>query len=442
MPRTGLQLLVKVEQRHRTTHYRMTGRDRLLIGQDPTCDVVVYGEKYPKKYSLFTGHKNYFQINLQKQMPGEVVANDAVLRFDQLIAHDLLPLEKGRYVYRLTSGKKGTVRVGDALITFQCVAADRVASQNVDLVNFKGFSWTAVTFRHLTSDLPFKFILLSLFVANFFLINYLNGIPIDLNKHRNTNVVPDRLVRIIVRNQPVAPSRKRQAVVAGDENGEKNDTDRPKKQSEKGAKSVRPENLGLLGLLTGKGKSNQSGSLTEFLLDKGLVKDLNDVLASTDLKVGKGATNGDQRDALLATSDLGQGIDDILKEVEDTESFSLGRRGELQFDKIGGMTGSDVALGRRSEASVQTVIQKNKGRLLYIYKKYLKHNPDFAGKLVIEIVIAASGDVSKIQVVETNMQSVPEFQREVLSFIRRWKFPPIEAGTVTVNFPLFFHKVG
>lgn len=432
-------ILLKVEQQGDTSLYRMRAKERFFVGQHPGCDVVVYGQKMPRKHPLITGKGRTFRLRLTEGMRGHVMAGDSRLAFSDLMAHGLLARKGRSFVYPISPGKQGVLTFEDVKITFQCLKGVPEASRN-ELADFKGFSWAFVTLKHWSGDLSFKFILLVLVIANFFFIRYLNGIPIDVSRTTVSPKVPDRLVRIIVRKQPAETSRRNVAAAAQESEGKEGESNRPKEQ-ERGRKNVRPENQGLLGLLTGVGNSKESGSLADFLLDKGLVKELDEVLASSDLKVGKGATAGETDDVLLATSDTGQGIEDILQDVGEVQNFSLGQRGELKFDKISEMTGTDEALGRRSEESVQTVIQRNKGRLLYIYKKYLKHDAGFAGKLVVEIVIEANGSVSGVHVVDSSMKNA-DFQREVIDFIRRWRFPAIEHGKVTVNFPLFFNRIG
>jgi len=442
MSRLKKHLLVTVEQNGDCTHYRMRPGDKLLIGRHPDCDVTVYGDQFPEKHALLVGKGDRFILKLDASMRGEVSAGDAVLKLQHLIAHGLLPQQGKGFVYEISAGRKGYVRVADATVTFQLLESRPADLVNPDLIGFRGFSWFAVTFNHLTSNLSFKVILLILMAANFFVIDYLKGIPTQHLSNSNRVAVPDRLVKIIMRKQPERAAIKQVAAVSQGGESDDEQSSEASEQAEPGADNVRPENQGLLGLLTGMGSSNQSGALADFLLDKGLMEELDAVMNNSDLKVGKGTSEGAAEDVLLATSGLGEGIEDVLQDIGEVETVSLGRRGQLKFDKISEMTGSEEALGRRSEASVQAVIQKNRGRLLYIYKKYLKHNPDFYGKLVLEIVIEASGRVASIQVVESSMQEIPEFQREILSFIRRWRFPRIEYGSVTVNFPLFFNKIG
>ncbi|MFQ5675712.1 MAG: TonB family protein, partial [bacterium] len=80
------------------------------------------------------------------------------------------------------------------------------------------------------------------------------------------------------------------------------------------------------------------------------------------------------------------------------------------------------------------------GRLTYIYNKYLKHDAGLSGKMVVEVVIAADGHVSNVKLVSSDLHK-PEFEREVLNFVRKWKYEAIDQGDVTVTYPLVFNKI-
>jgi len=57
------------------------------------------------------------------------------------------------------------------------------------------------------------------------------------------------------------------------------------------------------------------------------------------------------------------------------------------------------------------------------------------------VVIAASGAVSSIKLLSSSLNK-PEFEREILNFVRKWKYEAIDEGTVTVTYPLVFNKIG
>ncbi|MCH7754404.1 TonB family protein [candidate division KSB1 bacterium] len=435
MAKSVKQLLVKIEQSGKVSHRRLRKRDRLTIGQHPNNDVTIYGEHFPKRHDLFTRKNNHFQLNFNKHMRGEVHAGESRLSFRDMIAHHLLPLSGDSFTYPITEGNKGIIVAGDAKITFQFVDGTQEAAQT--LPKFKGYSWIYATFKDLGRDLPFKIILILMIVLHVFILRYMNTLPTDITTQVNAIRVPERLAKIIVKNRPVGFIDEDSTVRRGREDAEQTDiASKAKKGSE-----APPERQGILGLLTGVGGTGQSSPLADFLLDKGLVKELDEVMSTTALQIGRSnGKAGDDLNDLIAASEAGGGIEDILGNVDQVESVSFGEKGRISVDRIGSMTGTGTGLGKRSEDSVRRVMLNYTGRLTYIYNKYLKHQPDLGGKMVVEVVIAASGAVSSVKLISSSLNK-PEFEREILNFVRRWKYEAIDEGTVTVTYPLVFNKI-
>jgi len=440
MSRARGHLSIKIEQGENTIDRILTRNDSLSIGQHPSCDITVYGRQFPRRHLLFTGRNSHFQVNLKDYMQGEVIADKSRLSFHDMLAHGLLP-QKGRdFLYHITAGKKGVVQVGDARIMFQWTTQPIQKA-----TKFAGFSWGYATARELIKDWPFKTILVFMIVLHIFLMRYISGFPIDINPGTGrNNLVPERLARIIVKNPGTGDKieTKKGVAQAADQPadaGEDETTEAP----EPGG-SARPETQGVLGLLTGIGAADQSSDLADFLLDKGLAQELDEVISNTKLTVGHGKDDSSRTtafDELFAATDLAGSIDDVVQATSNVDNFSLGRKGQIQIDQVGGMKGSEAALGQRSEESVRSVLRSYQGRLTYIYNKYLKRNPELQGKMVVEVVISARGRVSNVKLVSSSMNQ-PDFEREILNFVKKWKYASIDRGQVTVTYPLFFSKVG
>ncbi|UCE26684.1 MAG: TonB family protein [Candidatus Coatesbacteria bacterium] len=105
------------------------------------------------------------------------------------------------------------------------------------------------------------------------------------------------------------------------------------------------------------------------------------------------------------------------------------------------ISGSAVGHSKRSSAVIAAVVNRHKTGIEYIYKKYLKTNPGMEGKIVVRFTIAASGAVTYSAVVASTIGH-PAFEGEVAARITTWKFPEIEAGEVTVDYPFVFFAAG
>jgi TonB family protein len=99
----------------------------------------------------------------------------------------------------------------------------------------------------------------------------------------------------------------------------------------------------------------------------------------------------------------------------------------------GGGAGPSV---QRSNASLLAVVQRHASGIQYCYSVQLKRNPTLAGKLVVRITVAASGEVLEAVVVRGTVG--PELAACALEQIRDWRFAPIPGGVTTFQAPFVF----
>jgi TonB family protein len=91
----------------------------------------------------------------------------------------------------------------------------------------------------------------------------------------------------------------------------------------------------------------------------------------------------------------------------------------------------------RSNASLLAVIQRYAAGIQYCYENELRRQPRLAGKLVVMISVAASGEVLEVRVVQDGLGS-SKLSSCALSQIREWRFPPISKGVTTFQTPFVF----
>jgi TonB family protein len=120
---------------------------------------------------------------------------------------------------------------------------------------------------------------------------------------------------------------------------------------------------------------------------------------------------------------------------------ALQKGGRVQFTGFGGTGGTGGAYGARSEVSLYAVLQKNLGRLQYVYEKHLRQNPTIGGKVEVEVIIRSDGTVGKVTILSSQIP-LPAFQEELKAAIQRWRYDVIDEGRVRVVYPLVFIKVG
>jgi protein TonB len=99
--------------------------------------------------------------------------------------------------------------------------------------------------------------------------------------------------------------------------------------------------------------------------------------------------------------------------------------------------------GRASRGSeeIALVFTKNKGAIDAMYARALRDNPALQGKVVLEITIAPSGDITAARIVSSELKE-PEFEAKLLARIRLFKFEAKDVAALTATKPIDFFPAG
>lgn len=91
----------------------------------------------------------------------------------------------------------------------------------------------------------------------------------------------------------------------------------------------------------------------------------------------------------------------------------------------------------RSREEIELVFDKNKGAIFSIYNKALRRNPTLQGKLVVQLTIAPSGNVTAVEILSSELED-EEMQRKLVARIKMFKFEDKDVATVTTTKPIDF----
>lgn len=99
--------------------------------------------------------------------------------------------------------------------------------------------------------------------------------------------------------------------------------------------------------------------------------------------------------------------------------------------------------GRASRGSEEIALMftKNKGAIDAMYARALRDNPALQGKVVIEITIAPSGEITAARIISSDLND-PEFEAKLLARIRIFKFEPKDVAPLTATKPIDFFPAG
>ena len=94
-------------------------------------------------------------------------------------------------------------------------------------------------------------------------------------------------------------------------------------------------------------------------------------------------------------------------------------------------------LGGRSDDSIRQVMDRNKGAIFAIYNRALRRDPLLEGKLVFEMLIAASGEIAEIRLLSSELVD-EELARKILARIQMIRFEADDVITTRVNYSFDF----
>ncbi|HXA36824.1 MAG TPA: AgmX/PglI C-terminal domain-containing protein [Steroidobacteraceae bacterium] len=95
----------------------------------------------------------------------------------------------------------------------------------------------------------------------------------------------------------------------------------------------------------------------------------------------------------------------------------------------------------RSADEIALVFTKNKGAIDAMYARALRDNPALQGKVVIELTIAPSGDITSVHIISSELND-KEFEGKLLARIRLFKFDAKDVATLTATKPIDFFPAG
>ena len=198
--------------------------------------------------------------------------------------------------------------------------------------------------------------------------------------------------------------------------------------------------VGVLALLSAGGGGGGSGeAILDGLDGSGSGKgDLEQILSG----VGRLASAGDRREHTVLHQRVGSeritgsaGVEELLSGLGSAGSMNIERKGSIRLVMaMEGISGSETGRALRSQDEISGIIGGHTAAVEYCYKKEAKLNPNLAGFILVEFVIAANGRVKGARIIQSSLQS-QVVEGCITGRIRGWRFKPISnnAGDVVVR---------
>lgn len=99
--------------------------------------------------------------------------------------------------------------------------------------------------------------------------------------------------------------------------------------------------------------------------------------------------------------------------------------------------GSGATKAARSREEIELIFDRNKGAIHSIYTRALRDKPDLKGKLVLELTIAPSGEITRCTVVASELND-PDLERKLVARIKLFRFEARDVESITTTKPIEF----
>jgi TonB family protein len=91
----------------------------------------------------------------------------------------------------------------------------------------------------------------------------------------------------------------------------------------------------------------------------------------------------------------------------------------------------------RTREEIELVFDKNKSAIYAMYSRALRDNPALQGKVVLEVTIAPSGEVTQCRVISSELGD-PELERKLVARVKMFRFESRDVATMTTTKPIEF----
>ncbi|HEY5809818.1 MAG TPA: AgmX/PglI C-terminal domain-containing protein [Povalibacter sp.] len=99
--------------------------------------------------------------------------------------------------------------------------------------------------------------------------------------------------------------------------------------------------------------------------------------------------------------------------------------------------GSGSSKAARSREEIELIFDRNKGAIHALYTRALRDQPDLMGKVVLELTIAPSGEITSCRVVSSELNN-PDLERKLVARVKSFRFEARDVETITTTKPLDF----
>jgi TonB family protein len=279
----------------------------------------------------------------------------------------------------------------------------------------------------------FRVILRNSFIIFALLALLITLLPAPERKLVKAPEIPDRIVKLVIEKKPPPPPPP-PPKVEPKETPKPVEKIEPKPQPPKPDARQKAQNSGLLKLQDQLADLRDNAVLDKAAMTKNLSGKVGETTSSErSLITSKvGASSGGINTAALSRG-YGSGAGSLTGHT--TTQVTSSTLAAQADDGVRRGSGSTKAARGREE--IELIFDRNKGAIYALYSRALRDNPDLKGKVVLEITIAPTGEITQCRIVSSELNN-EELERKLVARVKSFRFEARDVETITTTKPIDF----
>lgn len=455
---SGKILRIGVLQEGRIVEERfMRKKETITVGDTPKCTFILPFAQTPlaKRFPLFPYSVKGYELSFTESMKGKITLDGNVHDLSDLIKSGKARKKEGLFSLPLTESMRGKVSIGDVTILFTFVKAPPLPARpklpsSLRQGWVKSFDWIFVAF------------LFASFLVHGGVLGYATSQTVP-KEAKLDDAIPERLIKLMQEKLP------KKEDVAKDTGGEKEKEKKDDKKKDKDdgkkkdtaapeqRKAMTPEEvaeaaarrkaeiakkvagMGLNQIIGSKGPGDNSivGAVADTMSEGSRATDIGATMEGvTGVGIAQNANDRSKR----GTGNGGPETKEIGKSaVSEGGREAMGGRKEAEI-KAETKLGNFEVEGTLDQQAVARIVKRNQASITACFESELRRDPKLHGKISVDIVIAASGKVSKVDVT-SNTTTNKGLESCVTDTVRRWRFPAPTEGEATISTSFVFEAL-
>ena len=278
----------------------------------------------------------------------------------------------------------------------------------------------------------FRVILRNSFIVFALLALLITLLPAPEKKLVRAPEIPDRIVKLVIEKKPPPPPPPPK--IEPKETPKPVEKIEPKPVPPKPDARQKAQNSGLLKLQDQLADLRDNAVLDKAAMTKNLSGKVGETTSSErsliTSKVG-GSSGGINTAALSRGYGSGAGSLTGHTTTQVTSSTLAAQADD------GVRRGSGSTKAARSREEIELIFDRNKGAIYALYSRALRDNPELKGKVVLELTIAPTGEITQCRIVSSELNN-EELERKLVARVKSFRFEARDVETITTTKPIDF----